>query len=298
MKKYLPVPEADPTADPYIPDAVMPAGIYAGQKIDVSQRRPLAILSGEAANPFSPEEGDIVAANFRHDGKFWIVKIPVASVERVIFEKWDFGSGLIHVAHTELRFKFREGKGAVLYPQRVYAVGEAAGSFGQPLEDIVNSIEAVSVPGVHFSVKGGLSKEFVASRRFKSLRENYYERVTCERRVVEQWDLLMDDDCKRKLLKAAVIESNNDGLETLYHLFRHSCTTEAFRLIESVMNYGIRTWRTFFKRIPHFPEVYLWARCLLKPGGKSRMPPLGKEKEEWREPLRERFRLEREEKKK
>jgi hypothetical protein len=118
--------------------------------------------------------------------------------------------------------------------------------------------------------------------------------VTKERRVVQQWDLLMDDGRKAKMFERAVRESDADGLDTLYHLYRHSCTTEAFRMIDSVMNYGIRTWRTFFKRIPHAPELYLWARGLLKPGGKSRLKPLGEEKSEWREELRERYKRERE----
>ncbi|PCI35861.1 MAG: hypothetical protein COB53_10635 [Elusimicrobia bacterium] len=312
MKKFAPISKSEPDADPYEPLAVMPKGKYAGQKIDTSERRALTILRGEAAAPFAPKDGEIVAANFRHDGKFWIVKLPADAVERVIFEKWDFGEKqvrlsmfgktlldfeLFHVAHTELRFKFRDGSGATLYPQRSYAVDEVVQAVGEPLQDIVNSIEAVSIPGVAFSVWGGLTNQFVASRRFKSLRENYYERVTRERRHVEQWDLLMDDDRKRKLFNQAVLESDEDGLRTMYHLFRHSCTTEAFRLIDSVMNYGIRTWRTFFKRMPQFPELYLWARGLLKPGGKSRMKPLGLEKEEWREVLRERMRSERDERK-
>jgi len=297
MRKFLPISEADYVADPYVPDAVMPVGEYAGQKIDATERRPLTILTGDEAKPFSPEEGEIVAVNFRHDGKFWIVKFATDAVERVIFEKWDFGSGLIHVAHTELRFKFREGRGAVLFPQRLYKGGEVAKPVGDPIENVVNSIEAVSVPGVHFSVSGGLSKKFVASRRFKSLKENFYERVTRERRIVEQWDLLMDDARKQTMFERAVSESDADGLNTPYHLFGHSCTTEAFRLVDSVMNYGIRTWRTFFKRIPHFPEVYLWARGLLKPDGKSRMKPLGEEKAHWRDELRARFKKEREDNK-
>lgn len=291
-----------------MPAGRWPRGKFAGQRIDASERRPLRILNGPEAAPFAPRAGEIVAANFRHDGRFWIVKFDPTAVERVIFQKWDFGEKrvrvgafgrtlldfeLLHVAHTELRFKFRAGRGAVLYAQRAYAEGETAVPETERVEDAVNSVEVVGVPGASFSVYGGLTNRFVAVRRFKSLKENFYERVIRERRVVEQWDLLMDDDRKARLFERAVRESDSDGLDALYHLFRRSCTTEAFRLIDSVMNYGIRTWRTFFRRIPHNPELYLWARGLLKPGGGSRLPALGDEKAEWRAQLRERFRRER-----
>ncbi|OIO10815.1 MAG: hypothetical protein AUJ52_03185 [Elusimicrobia bacterium CG1_02_63_36] len=300
-------------SDPYAPDAVMPEGRwirgnFAGEKIEAGERRPLRVIRGAQAAPFSPKTGEIVAANFRHEGRFWIVKFDPSAVERVIFQKWDFGEKrvrlgalgrtfvdfeLLHVAHTELRFKFREGRGAVLFEQRAYEPDEAAAPSGDRIDDAVNSIEAVSARGEPFGVWGGLTNRFVAVRRFKSLKENFFERVIRERRVVEQWDLLMDDGRKARLFERAVRESDSDGLEVLYHLFRRSCTTEAFRLIDSEMNYGYRTWRTFFRRIPHVPELYLWARGLLKPGGGSRMPPLGEEKAEWRAELRDRLKRDR-----
>ncbi len=283
--------------DPYEPDARMPEGRwikgrYRGQRIDTRERRSLRILRGAQAEPYSPAAGEIVAANFTHDGRFWVAKFPRDAVKRVIFQKWDFGEmrvplldfQIFHVAHTEIRFAL--GRDITLFAQ-----GGPPEPHPEKIRDIVTSVETVGPPGTSFNIIGGLLNHFVAVRRFKSLEENYFERVVCERRTIQQWDVDIPENKKETLFSAAIAQSDRDGMNVLYHVFRRSCTTEAFRLIDSVMDYGIRTWRSrVFKRAPHFPEAYLWARRLLKPGGGSRMPSLNEEKREWRDSPRMRAR--------
>jgi hypothetical protein len=300
------VPES---VDPYKPQDRMPPGLWitgrhVGQRIDVSERRPLRLLSSADAAPYAPAEGEIVAANFIHEGKFFIAKFPAAGVDKVIFQKWDFGEmrvrlrglgrlwlnfDIFHVAHTELRFKMLPGCQVHLYPQcRPQGVEpDVVAAF--KIDDVVSSVEAVGPAGSAFGIWGGLLNHMVAVRRFKSLEESYFERIIRERRQIQQWEVAATPKQRQEIFSATIHDSHDKGLGALYHLFLNSCTSEAFRVIDDAMDYGIRTWRAHvFRHIPHFPEAYLWARRLLLPNGGSRLPLLNKEKEAWKEQMRER----------
>ena len=285
-------PTANPVSvpvDPYEPHPVMPKGKFKGKPIRTDARRALTILEGADAARFAPADGEVVAANFSHAGKFWIAKFPKDAVEKLIFQKWDFGEKrirlrlfgwtlmdfkLFHLAHTELRFKLKPGSAVALYPQTAKGAPEPV----HRVDDVVSSVEGVGPKEAVFSVAAGLFDHLVAVRRFKSLQQSYDERVTGEGLVIEQWDLELPGDKKQAIFSAAVVDSHEDGMQTPYHIFLHSCTTEAFRIIDQVMDYGRRTWRSvIFRHIPLFPEAYLWARGLLKPGGASRLPTLNAE---------------------
>ena len=108
-------------------------------------------------------------------------------------------------------------------------------------------------------------------------RESYEDHVIKGGHVIQQWDLVMTRAKKQEALLTAIAESDNDGLKDLYHLFLNSCTTAAFGLIDSVMRYGLKEWRTIFKSVPLFPEAYLWIRGLLRPRGLSRLPTVNEE---------------------
>lgn len=280
------------------PSARMPPGRWLrgkrhGRELDLSSRRPLRLLEPEFAAAYAPAEGELVAADFYHEGRFWVAKFPRDAVARVMFLKWDFGqwrvrlrllgrtlvdADLFHVSHTELRFQLER-------PVELYSPGENGRATAPAfrVDDLVSSVEAVGVPGETFNLWGGLCDHFVAVRRFKSLRENFYERVVEQGRVIQQWEVALEAPQRNELLRRAILDSHEAGCGTLYHVFAHSCTTEAFRLIDSVVRYGIKRWRTVFRRIPHFPEAYLWARGLLKPRGESRLPTLNEEKAQWRQ---------------
>lgn len=275
--------------DPYEPHPVMPKGKFKGKPIRTDERRALTILEGADAARFAPKEGEVVAANFSHAGKFWIAKFPRDAVEKLIFQKWDFGEKhirmrlfgwtlldfkLFHLAHTELRFKLKPGTDIPLYPQERAQNPVPA----HRVDDIVSSVEGVGPKEARFGIVAGLFNHLVAVRRFKSLQQSYDERVTGEGHIIEQWDLELPPEKKQAIFSAAVLDSHEDGMQTPYHIFLHSCTTEAFRIIDQAMDYGRRAWQSvIFRHIPLFPEAYLWARGLLKPGGKSRLPTLNSE---------------------
>ncbi|MBI5594942.1 MAG: DUF4105 domain-containing protein [Elusimicrobia bacterium] len=275
--------------DPYEPHPVMPKGRFKGRPIQTHERRALTILEGADAARFAPKEGEVVAANFSHAGKFWIAKFPKDAVEKLIFQKWDFGEKhirlrlfgwtlldfkLFHLAHTELRFKLKPGTDIPLYPQERAENPVPA----HRVDDIVSSVEGVGPRESQFGIAAGLFNHLVAVRRFKSLQQSYDERVSGEGHVIEQWDLDLPPEKKQGIFSAALVDSHEDAMRTPYHIFLHSCTTEAFRIIDQAMDYGRRAWQSvIFRHIPLFPEAYLWARGLLKPGGKSRLPTLNAE---------------------
>jgi hypothetical protein len=291
---------APPPPDPWEPHPTMPAGRWlrgknAGKPVDTSTRRPLRILRGAEAAPYSPKEGEIVAAGFSHGDKFFVAKFPKDAVQDVIFQKWDFGEKrlrlklgpwvlfdheILHVAHTEVRFKLKPGSPVLLYPQAAPEPGRAPEPVAS-VDDLVTSVEAVGIPGETFNIAGGLLNHFVAVRRFKSLRQSFQDRVVREGRLVQQWLLAVDESAKQRLLAKAMHLSDEEGYGAPYHLFLHSCTTEAFKLIDLALPLS-HYWAHALRRIPMFPEAYLWARGLLYPRGRSRLSTLNDEKRDWR----------------
>ncbi|MBI3298428.1 MAG: hypothetical protein HYZ75_09715 [Elusimicrobia bacterium] len=275
--------------DLYDPKPLMPSGPLEGQPILTDARRSLTILDAAAAARYAPREGEVVAANFSHDRKFWVAKFPKDAIDRVIFQKWDFGEKritwklfgrtlldfeLFHLAHTEIRFTLKPGTAIELYSQEAGAGAEPV----HRIADLISSVEAVGPKQAVFGLKGGSTGEFVAVRRFKSLAQDVAERIVDDGRVIHQWELALPEDRKQALFAAAILDSHEDAMQTPYNIFLHSCTTEAFRLLDSMMDYGKWAWAFWiFKHVPLFPEAYLWARGLLKPGSESRLPTLNDE---------------------
>ncbi len=263
----------------------MPDGPFEGQPIDTTERRSVRILTAAEAAPYAPGPGDVVIANFyhtdpRYPGKFWVAKVPADAVDNVIFESWNFSwlSKKIPIlkyiptaAHNEIRFQLKPGMGMTLYPQE---------SAGPPLDhtvsDFVFSVEAVGPKGVGFSFSGGVGKHFIAAHRLKSIEASYYERVVRDREKVKQYRLDLDPKTKQDLLLNALAMADGAGMHTMYHLYKKSCTTEAYRLIDRTLKYGPLTGpMQFFHRIPIFPYTYLRLRHLVD--RKSVLPTLNDE---------------------
>ena len=96
--------------------ALMPKGVHQGERLDTTQRRSIRILDADEATPYTKAAGDTVFANFFHEGKFWLARLPADAVEEVYLHK-DVFNAPIPVAHSQLRFRLKEQQAIELFPQ-------------------------------------------------------------------------------------------------------------------------------------------------------------------------------------
>jgi len=72
----------------------------------------------------------------------------------------------------------------------------------------------------------------------------------------------------------------------MYHLFRYSCTTEVYGLLDDSLIDGKGKERVrFLNSLPMFPEKYLSLRGLVNDDGSSRLPTLNVEKKKVGDPI-------------
>src|SRR5205823_2114821 len=73
--------------DPFDPAALVPAGPYKGLRYDTRYGRSVHLLSPAEAAPYHPAPGEVLVANFGHQGSFWIARVPPDAVKDVIFQE-------------------------------------------------------------------------------------------------------------------------------------------------------------------------------------------------------------------
>src|SRR5262245_46030169 len=81
----LPPPSMGSPNDPFVPDGIIRSGPLAGKKINTDWLRSAKILTPEEAQRYPHEPGETLVANFRHDERWWIARVPPGAVKEVIF---------------------------------------------------------------------------------------------------------------------------------------------------------------------------------------------------------------------
>jgi hypothetical protein len=217
----------------------MPVGKYKDKCLDTSEQRNIRILRDRQAAPFSPTKDEMVVANFRHGGKFWIAKIPLGGVEQLIVQREDFGT-LIPAAHAQLRFKMKPGQEIVLYPQNTDPKPKPV----HRLSDLVYSAEPVGPEDVAFDIASvavanlpGANKnlpQYVIATRFTSLSERAHKMITIDKHQVVQFPLNTTNAENRKILEAGLRQSDKQGYSTLFDVFQKQCDTQMQELFRGI----------------------------------------------------------------
>lgn len=274
----LAVCSLDP-GDPFEPHAAMPRGPFARQCLDTREQRSIRILSAaQAARYGLASDGDrMVAANLRHAGRYWVGEIRPGAVESVILQI-EYFPAVVPAAHTQLRFRFRDGQGPRLVPQ----VGPAD-SGETRLTDLVYSVEAAYVlNGEPYDLVKGARDHYAIVYRFVSLEDRYRQQVLGDHHRVEQVPLELDADERRRLLIQALRDSDAAQLRRMYNTLALNCTTELMRAIDRAVTYDgwhrVLSGAAFFMNgIPTQCKGALGARGLLPPRGAARTPDLDRD---------------------
>jgi hypothetical protein len=218
-------------SDPFEPHVVMPSGPFRGRCIFPGVARSLVALDEERAAPYDPQPGERLIANFRHDGRFWIARIPPYDValEEVVFlvEKFIEKGG-----HMMLRYVMREGFAIELIPQ-VPPDELPRHPERRYVRDVVYTPEAVGVEGDGYSIAKALAHHFFNAYRFLSTEEKLEE--TPNR--VEQLPLRLTNEDKLEVAEAGVRRSMEMGLTNPYRITHANCSTEVFRVLDAALDY-------------------------------------------------------------
>lgn len=221
--------------DPYETNTKMSAGPQKGMCVHPLFRRSVKIIQGaEAQRYFGPiGEGDIVIANFSHQGRFWAAKIPAASVERMILQVQYFPITFgitVDVAHTQLRFDFAEGRRIELVEQELKQNPERTS-----LAHMILSDENVGPYGEKFDAFKGVRGYYNIAYRAVSVNDKYDWMIRKQNHQVAQYKFNLTPDQVRKVLTYNLKFGTYAGVTREYNTLSQNCANEMIRIVDRAL---------------------------------------------------------------
>lgn len=222
-----------PANDPFAPNGIMPSGRFAGQCLDISQRRSFRILTKEEAGTIVPPselvnfDRSVFLANVGHDGKFWVGKFPKDGVDVLTFLVERFPPRWL-AAHSMLRFDFKPGFEPVLFPQ-VREAGDAP----VKLRSFVLSVEGVPlIDGPSFGPITALQEYFGLAKRIVSLDQKVKQVVLDEEDLVRQYRIKLAGKELDAFWMMALHDLHDPEMQQIYHLLKRNCMNALFEVFD------------------------------------------------------------------
>lgn len=211
------------SSDPYEPTRVMPRGPFAGNCLNVEERRNLILLN---------EDKDIYEiANFYHNEKFYRALVPKGEIfERAILQVEYFPPEVI-AAHTQMRFDLKEGKKITLIGQNNTNQNEVI-----DLNSLIISFEAVrSYANPKYDLLKGLMDHFGMGARIFSLQTSYQKIVKDQGHKNDQVVLDFTSEELPRLFKYYIDRGHeNKDHGEMYNTLTSNCTTEIYEGMEYI----------------------------------------------------------------
>lgn len=268
----------DSTSVPLMPEW----SAYAGEAFNLTERRPLVILS--------ETDAAFVVEGFYHRAEFWKAVIPKTGVSAIIGQRFNFSkqkrqqdgttrSSLFFVNHVQARIRMEPDHAVELYPPEEEPTAEPA----HRITDFSYSVEAVGPYGRRWNLRDALLGNLAIVHRFLSTEDVAFERIMRERMtVLESPPLPVEAELLNKMLHQAIRESHTAGLSRPYFMFRlpfsaTNCTSEPLKLLDGVLHTPRR--RRFLYRLPIYPRGYLKLRGLWPSG--QQPPTLNEQMADW-----------------
>jgi len=266
----------DPS-DPFEPLERIPRGAYREHCYVTRAARPAVVLDDERAAPYGGTRDDeLVLANVFHDHRFWVARIPLDGVDRVLFQL-EYFPAIVPAGHTQMRVRFRDDAPVVLIAQS----GSDAGQY-VTVQDLVVSVEAIGQPGYEYDLLRGLVNDFGAVYRVTSLAAKVDHMIVERQHRVEQWELYLEPGEPRHLIENFFYESDTRRMQSMYNTLFVNCTNEAIRILDESVDYSLaeQVGRFFAKITEFYPNVIrtaLIARGLLPLDQSSDWPELAED---------------------
>lgn len=247
--------------DPFSMNYRYKVGPRQGECFRLDEFRPIHVLTEEEAFQYAekaqlppPVPGELWVANIRHKDKFWVARIPVDSVEDVIFqvERFDPDGPLLaalnhkrwFAAHAQVRFKFKKGLEATLIPQFTNDHSPA-----EKLSNIVASSEAVRRKGEKFNPFKGNRDHYGLAKRVLSLDQVIEVSVKDLKHEIAQYPIQIpgtweqQNQKRQDYLRSALMRSEKDyqayrsGRPPMYNGREKNCISGAIDIFDDITNY-------------------------------------------------------------
>lgn len=230
--------------DPLAQEIRVPGGPYQGRCINSHNYRSVRSLSEDELKLFNitTNEEEFVVGNFRHLNKFWIARIPIKNIERVVFQKMNIIKGT-PIYHGQLRFLLKD-KAVTLTSQvadpesrKTIELREASGKpqdfiialFGA--RDIQNDLAAFN-PIMGINTFGG--SKYSVSYAFQSLYDGAQWALD-NKLSVQEFSLDLSTESQQNLLFITRALGDKNGISEMYDLFTNNCLNFAFTLLNNVV---------------------------------------------------------------
>ncbi|MEC9282050.1 MAG: DUF4105 domain-containing protein [Bdellovibrionota bacterium] len=244
--------------------AVMPDGEYAGQCLDFSFRRNLAIVDEKdpRLEKYKMPEGVslddfFVVANFKHKSNYWLAFVPRKNnlVMDAIFQIEHFAP---LAAHTQMRFDLADF---------IYLVGQNETNWGQEekTSKVVISFESTQIHGESYGLIKGLQDKSALSAKFGSLEDTYEKIVIDQKHKNQQLKLSGDYSFKSKFFLALLIRGDKNKNQTeMYNTAKKNCTTEIFKVLDNLLGVKRHLWTRLNELLPTRADTVLTKRGLVE----------------------------------
>jgi hypothetical protein len=235
-------PVGSPGHDPFRPEARMPQGPFAGEKIDTDMSRSAQRLSRAEIEHYAKKAGvdpktiALGFANLRQkfpqadgDARFtWSVAlVPKDAVADVALLKETFPAP-VPAAHTLMRFSLKPGKEAYVVPQ---AEGDT-----RPVErqrNLAMSIEAAGPKGWQYDLFNGVRDHFATAYNMETAESRFRHVESYDPpHPVEQLPLKLTHAQKQRVLAEAVDTATRAGMGGMYNTVTRNCTNELFHILD------------------------------------------------------------------
>ncbi len=221
--------EACALADRFEPSGVVPAGPFAGRRIDTSFTRSLKLLDPEEAASFGPAPGERLVANVLHEGRFWIARIPTESLAEVIYQYEDVPGGL---GHGQIRLLFSSQ--VPLIPQV-----PSRDSTPRAVSDLTFTADGTPPVGVDRPAGHWPLEQYPIAYRLMSTAAKV--RIMTDAKGmhrVRQYRIEADRAAKERVLDEILRVGTGAGTRRMFNLIVRNCTNESIGILDRTLDYG------------------------------------------------------------
>jgi hypothetical protein len=214
--------------DPYEPRVFAKVGIDQDNCLDTCTMRNLLVLDDFERNKFSPEKDEMVIANIRHNGTFYVGKINPNNIKDIIYQVDWFG--IWPQGHGQLCFVFEEP--LTLIPQLTNVDRTKI----EKVKKLVFSIHGTTVPNKEMNFQTAMNSEITTIFMMGSLIDDIKYSVAQEKHTIEQHLLKLTIQEKVSIFKNLMNHSNTIGYTRLFNLTDNNCVSELFKVLDNSLN--------------------------------------------------------------
>ncbi|MBC7386023.1 MAG: DUF4105 domain-containing protein [Cryobacterium sp.] len=202
-------------------------------------------------------------ANVSHEETYWVMAIERDAIREIFFEKQILEPNL-GIAHTQMRFVFKDGKEATLFNQK------------DP------KAEPVKLPGIIFSVEGartvggpqefgfiaGMTGQFGLAHRLISEKDKIRASIINDKNEVQQMKIKLSETRLNDLFWSVIEVMHDPTMPKVYNYALKNCTNSLFYALDAYLKRDRGVLDRVYTSLPWFAFPALKERRIVNREGK------------------------------